>query len=140
LQVLLLAFAGVCILYGQHNFAIRLVGLLAIFGGLVLVRNSRRPSPAIRINVRAAFSVKPWQWLVGLALVAIFAAALAWLFYDAATGYRSGTAPIYVFGTATLLVSLWWGRDIYVVVQMVVLATPYLPSNYSFRANDYPAA
>jgi len=109
LQVLLLVFAAACIFYGQHNFAIRSVGLLAIFGGLALVRNSRRSSPSIRIHNSPAFSVKPWQWLVGLALVVVLAAALAWLFYDAATGYRSGVAPIYVFIAATLFCSLWWG-------------------------------
>jgi len=109
LQVLLLAFAAVCMFYGQHNFAIRSVGLLAIFGCLVLVRNSRRPSSAVRIHDRAAFSVKRWQWLVGLALVVALAAALAWLFYDAATGYGSGAAPIYAFISAMLFCSLWWG-------------------------------
>ena len=108
-QALLLAFAAACIFYGQHNFAIRSVGLLAIFGGLVLVRNSRRSIPSIGVPNRPAFSVKPWQWLVGLVLVVALAAALAWLFYDAATGYRSGAAPIYVFIAAGLFCSLWWG-------------------------------
>jgi len=109
LQALLLALAAVCIFYGKHNFAIRSVGLLAIFGSLVLVRNSRRSSPSIRVHNRPAFSVKPWQWLVGLVLVVTLAAALTWLFYDAATGYKSGTAPIYVFIAAGLFCSLWWG-------------------------------
>jgi drug/metabolite transporter (DMT)-like permease len=109
LQALLLAFAAVCIFYGQHNFAIRSVGLLAIFGGLILVRNSRRSSSAIRVHNKPTFSVKPWQWLVGLVLLVALAAALAWLFYDAATGYGSGIAPIYVFIAATLFCSLWWG-------------------------------
>jgi hypothetical protein len=109
LQVLLLAFAAVCMFYGQHNFAIRSVGLLAIFGGLVLVRNSCRASSTFRIHNRPVFSVKPWQWLVGIALIVVLAAAIAWLFYDAATGYTSGTAPIYVFIAAGLFCSLWWG-------------------------------
>lgn len=109
LRALLLAFAAACIFYGQHNFAIRSVGLLTIFGGLVLVRNSRRSSQAIHGHNRPAFSIKPWQWLVGLALVAVLAAVLAWLFYDAATGYRSGAAPIYALIAATLFCSLWWG-------------------------------
>ena len=109
LQALLLVFAAACIFYGQHNFAIRSVGLLAIFGGLVLVRNSRRSSQAIRGHNRPAFSIKPWQWLVGLVLVVVLAAALAWLFYDASTGYGSCVAPIYAFIAATLFCSLWWG-------------------------------
>lgn len=109
LQVLLLAFAAVCMFYGQHNFAIRSVGLLAIFGGLVLVRNSRQSSSAIRSRNRPAFSVKPWQLLVGLALVVALAAAIVWLFHDAATGYTSGTAPVYVFIAVGLFCSLWWG-------------------------------
>jgi hypothetical protein len=109
LQALLLAFAAVCIFYGQHNFAIRSVGLLAIFGGLVLIRNSRRSSPAILVHSRPIFSVKPWQWLVGLVLVVALACALAWLFYDAATGYRSGIVPVYVFIAATLFCGSWWG-------------------------------
>jgi hypothetical protein len=110
-QLLLLAFAAVCILvYGQHNFAIRSVGLLAIFGALALVRSSRRSRANIRIHNNPTFSVKPWQWLVGFALVIGLMAALAWLFYDASTGYRSGTAPVYVFVAATLFCGLWWGQ------------------------------
>ena len=109
LQVLLLVFAAACMFYGQNNFAIRSVGLLAIFGSLLLVRNSRRSSSTVRIHNRPVFSVKPWQWLVGIALIVALAAAIAWLFYDAATGYTSGTAPIYVFIAAGLFCCLWWG-------------------------------
>ncbi len=103
-QVLLLAFAAFCIYFG-----VTIIGVLAIFGVLALIRSSRRLRfPALRRG-EPPFSIKGWQWLVGLVLV-VLAVAITWLFHDAATGYKGGVAPLYTFLAAFLFCSLWWGE------------------------------
>ena len=101
-QVLLLASAAFCI-----YFRATILGALAIFGVLALVRSSRRLRfPALRRS-KPPFSIKSWQWQVGIALLVVLVAAIAWLFQDAATGYK-GVVPVYFFAAAGTLCSLWW--------------------------------
>lgn len=109
LQVLLLGFAALCMFYGQHNFAIRSIGILAIFAGLALVRATRRLRFGAPLQSKPSFSIKRWQWLVGFALVVLLAASYAWLFHIAATGYKGGSAPLWVFLAAVLACGAWWG-------------------------------
>ena len=109
LQVLVLCFAAVCMFYGQRNFAIRCIGILAVFAGLALVRSTRRLRFGAPLENKPTFSVKWWQWLVGSSFVLLLLAAIWWLSYDAATGYTHGLWPIYAFIASVLLCGCWWG-------------------------------
>src|SRR5690349_18211678 len=87
-QVLLLAFAAFCVYFGAT-----IIGAVAIFGVLALVRASRRLRfPALRRS-KPPLSIKSWQWLVGLVLLVVLAIAITWLFHDTTTGYKGGVAP-----------------------------------------------
>ena len=109
LQGVLLAFLLLCAYYGKLNFVVRTIGLFAIFGVLLLIHNQRRSRfSALRRN-RPPFPIKGWEWLVGGALVVALGASIAWLFYDASVGYKSGGGPLFVFLAAMLACSLWWG-------------------------------
>jgi len=104
LQVLFLAFAAFCVYSG---FSI--IGMLALFGALVLDRRLRHLRfPALR-HSKPPFSVTKRQWLAGLAFFAALAVATVWLFHDAATGYGNGVVRLYTFLFALLLCSLWCG-------------------------------
>lgn len=106
LQGLLLAFVVLGIYYGHLNFVVRTIGLLAIFGVVLLVHNQRRSR--LRRN-RPPFPVKRREWLVGGALLVVLGASIAWLFHDASVGYKGGGGPLFVFLAAVLACSLWWG-------------------------------
>ncbi|WP_426701357.1 hypothetical protein ACPPVV_18705 [Rhodanobacter sp. Col0626] len=107
-QFALLAVAAIFIYYGHNNFGIRSIGLLAIFAFLAIFRRSRAwpASPEVRA-MQDAWALKPWHWLVGLALLITVAATFAWLYWDAATGYKD-VAPVYAFAAAAFVSSLWW--------------------------------
>jgi hypothetical protein len=109
-QMLLLGFAALYMFYGQHNFAIRSIGILAIFAGLALVRTTRQVRFGAPLQNKPAFSVKRWHWLVGVALVILLATSYAWLFHAAAPGYKGGLVPLWAFLAATLACSAWWGN------------------------------
>jgi hypothetical protein len=110
LQALSLVFAAFCMFYGQHNFAIRSIGLLAIFAGLALVGATRRVRFGVPLQSKPAFSVKRWQWLVGVALVIVMAASYAWLLHSSVPGYKGGLAPLWVFLAAILACFAWWSN------------------------------
>jgi hypothetical protein len=107
-QFMLLAIAAACLFYANDNFMIRGAGILAIFASLAITRRSRTlpASPEVRA-MQSAWALKPWHWLVGLALVIATAAAYIWLQHDAATGGKSAV-PVYVFAAVTLLSACWW--------------------------------
>lgn len=107
-QFALLAVAAICVYYGQNNFFIRSIGMLAIFSFIAIIRQSRTlpASPEVRA-MQNAWALKPWHWLVGFALIVSVAVTLAWLYWDAATGYKD-VAPVYAFAAAALVCGVWW--------------------------------
>jgi len=108
-QIVLFAVAAICLYYAHGNFAIRSVGLLAIFVSLAIIRRSRTlpASPEVRA-MESAWALKPWHWLVGLVLVIAVVASYKWLQHDAMTGGKSAI-PVYAFAAAILLSAGWWG-------------------------------
>jgi len=107
-QFVLFAVAAICLFYAHNNFMIRSVGILALFASLALVRQSRTlpASPEVRA-MQSAWALKPWHWLVGLALIVVVAASYTWLQQDAMTGGKSAF-PVYVFAAAIVLSAGWW--------------------------------
>ena len=105
----LLAFAAACLFYGGNNFVIHSVGLLAIFASLALGRRSRTlpQSPEVRA-MQSAWALKPWHWMVGLALVIAVVASYIWLQHDAVTGGKNAI-PVYAFAGVVVLSAGWWG-------------------------------
>ena len=108
IQALLLCFAAFCMFYGQHNFIITSTGILAIFAGVALVRTTRQVRFGTPLRGKPTFSLKPWQWLVGVALVVILAVSYAWLLHSAAPSYKGGLVPLWSFLAATLACGAWW--------------------------------
>lgn len=108
-QIGLFVFAAICLYYAYNNFAIRSVGLLAIFASLAIVRRSKKlpASPEVRA-MENAWALKPWHWLVGLTLIIAVVASYKWLQHDAMTGGKSAI-PVYAFAAAILLSAGWWG-------------------------------
>lgn len=107
-QFALLAVAAICLYYAHNNFVIQSIGLLAIFAFLAIVRRSRTLPASLEVRaMQSAWVLKPWHWLVGLALIVTVAATLAWLYWDAATGYKD-VAPVYAFAAAALVCGVWW--------------------------------
>lgn len=108
LQLALLVIAAFCFFYAANNFAVRCIGILAIFTSLAIARRSRMVPAAPEVQaMQGAWALKPWHWLVGLALVIGVAAALAWLYWASATGYK-GVAPVYAFAAAAVVCGGWW--------------------------------
>lgn len=108
-QIVLFAIAAACLYYAHNNFAIRSVGILAIFASLAILRRSRTlpASPEVR-GMQSAWALKPWHWLIGLVLVIAVVASFIWLQHDATTGGKSAV-PVYAFAAAILLSAGWWG-------------------------------
>ena len=107
-QFTLFAVAAICLFYAHDNFMIRSVGITALFASLALVRRSRTlpASPEVRAMQRA-WALKPWHWLVGLALIVAVAASYMWLQQDAMTGGKTAV-PVYAFAGAIVLSAGWW--------------------------------
>ena len=109
LQLVLLAIAAICIFYGGNSFAIHSAGILGIFAALAIALRSRSSLRApVTGGTQGALALKPWHWLVGLALIIAVVAAVIWLHNDAMTGGKSG-APAYAFAATSLLSAGWWG-------------------------------
>jgi hypothetical protein len=107
-QLVLLAVAAICLYYAHDNFTIRSIGLLAIFVSVALVRRSRALPASSEVRaMQSAWALKPWHWVVGLALAVSVAVTLVWLFQDATTGYKD-VAPVYAFAVAGLVCAGWW--------------------------------
>ncbi|WP_430391651.1 hypothetical protein [Dyella sp. 20L07] len=102
LGVALLLIAAVAMVLGQ-NFVVRSAGLLALVGGLKLLRGAKgigQVSP-----VAAGSGVPPptrTMWLAGVALAVVQVITLYLLYLDAVGGYREAW-PLYAF-TATATV------------------------------------
>lgn len=106
----LLAVAAICLFYGGSNFVVQSIGTLAIFASLAIGRRSRSTlptSPQVRA-MQSALALKPWHWLVGLILVVIVAATLAWLYWASTVPGYKGAAPVYAFAAAALACGGWW--------------------------------
>lgn len=58
--------------------------------------------------MQSAWALKPWHWMVGLALVIAVAASYIWLQHDAMTGGKS-VVPVYAFAAVIVLSAGWWG-------------------------------
>lgn len=108
-QIVFLAIAASCLYFAHNNFAIRSVGILAIFSSLAILRRSRMlpASPEVRA-MQSAWALKPWHWIVGLGLIFAVVASFIWLQHDAAAGGKSA-APVYAFAAAILVGAVWWG-------------------------------
>jgi hypothetical protein len=108
-QIVLFTIAASCLYFAHNNFAIRSVGILAIFASLAILRRSRTlpASPEVRA-MQSAWALKPWHWLVGLGLIFAVVASFIWLQHDAATGGKSAV-PVYAFAATILVSAGWWG-------------------------------
>lgn len=104
-----LAVAALCLFYGGNNFVAQSVGMLAMFASLAVGRRLRTSpaSPEVRA-MQSAWTLKPWHWLVGLALIASVAATLAWLHWASTIPGYKGAEPVYAFAAAGLVCGGWW--------------------------------
>ena len=106
LQIGLFVFAIICVLYG--SFALRSIGILAVFCALAIGRKSRpvyfTPEPT---DMQSALALRPWHWIVGLTFFVAWLASYVWLQQDAMSGGKSAT-PVYVLALVVVLGGIWW--------------------------------
>lgn len=113
LAVLLFSLGGAALFFEPHNYVIRSLGLLAILGGVPLVRTSRvharDPVPADGqwIDVTASKGPSRTTWSIGIALLVLAGISLLLLYLDGLHGGHSEW-PVYLFAGVVLACAGVW--------------------------------
>lgn len=110
LAFLLFIIAAALIFVGWHSNFIGLFGVLAAAAGAQTARRARGLSavPAWNPEKQKALALKPWHWLVGLALVVPVVVSVAWLYRIAQNGYNGPVFSLYLFAISFMVCGGWW--------------------------------
>jgi hypothetical protein len=94
----------------SHGGAIfSLFGVVVGAAGAATLRLSRTQPESLKTQqFRQAWVLKPWLFIVGVALAIPVVVALAWMFQEAANGYRGSAIPIYMFAISAVVCGAWW--------------------------------
>ena len=107
--ILLLSVGVIGIYLGDHNFPIRALGLLAVILATYPITASRRqPNEAGGVvTVKTSKGPGPFLWLISIALVPVFGAALFLMHIDAANGGHEAWPADVFFWVALVCCVVW---------------------------------
>jgi len=110
-RVLALVLWGVAAIafFAGHDVVVHSLAMILVLFSVSLIQRSRMSveTPEVR-DIRRAWALKPWQWLVGVALVVPMVVSLALMYRSVLNGYTGSAFPIYAFAMSSLLCGGWW--------------------------------
>ncbi len=111
LAIALFVAGALATILAAHNFALRAYGFAGVMAAIGLARMSnvhsgrpRLPGQPAPINLGKP---KTYEWMIGLALLAVLGAAFVALLDDARHGYQA-VMPVYFFTGAALVNTVYW--------------------------------
>ncbi|MES2404892.1 MAG: hypothetical protein V4567_11235 [Pseudomonadota bacterium] len=110
LSVLSFVIAAVAFFAFRQSFVVTCIVLLAAAAGAQAARRARG-LPAVASwspEKQKALALKPWHWLVGLALIGLVVVSVGWLYSIAQNGYNGSVFSLYFFAVTFLICGLWW--------------------------------
>jgi hypothetical protein len=107
LAVLLILAGGAALFLELQNFLIRSVGLVALIGGVQLVRMSRVHASDQPMTFATSKGPGRLVWFVGIALLLLCGLCCFFMYIDAVHGYHTGW-PVYMFAGVGLACTVVW--------------------------------
>jgi hypothetical protein len=114
LAILLLVLGGLVLYMGQHNNAIRPLGIILIMASLYLANKSKAQNTSVsvdtsdpRIRAKPTNRPGPLMWIVSAAMVPLVEVSYLLLRNDAAQGAKE-VWPVYLFAGVAVVCGLFW--------------------------------
>jgi hypothetical protein len=109
ITALALFFLAAVVFLSQRSVLSDLFGVLAAAAGISVARlSSTQPESLKMRQFRQAWALKPWLFVVGVALIVPVAISLAWMFREAANRYKGSAFPLYMFAVSAVFCGAWW--------------------------------